>query len=299
MKGLARIIVHAFFLPSLLSCGKSVPDFSPSYVPANPTEAKALAWLEDLCAPDMAGRKAGTPYALAACNYLEQVIDDLGFISERQDFETKEGDELHNLIVPVIRGHSDTVIVIGSHYDGAKLSDGLYHYPAAEDNASGCVSNLVFIMKAAEFPLETQYDVTCCFWDGEEVLNGSGYYGSRHFVSTFNDIGRIVLYVNLDTIGHEHNNMGVVRSRHKRVADVIDYFVDQNLFNYVVREPYDGMFSDYVAFNSANVPYVGFHDHYQIECYYPNHSTSDKPSVISICKLVEMAGLTRVIVENY
>ncbi len=284
---------------SLLSCGKQSPEHLHSRVPANPTEAKALAWLDGLCSPELAGRKAGTPYGLAACNYIGQIVDDMGFSAEYQDFVTSEGDDLHNLIVPVVSGKSDTLIVIGSHFDGAKLSDSRYHYPAAEDNASGCVANLLFIMQAAELPLETSFDVTCCFWDGEEVLNGGSYNGSRYFVSTFEDTGRIVLYVNLDTIGHDHDILGVVRSGHRRVADVIDFFVGQHWFNYAVREPYDGMFSDYVAFNSAGVPYIGFHDHYLIECNYSNHTTADKPSVISLGKLVRMAGLTRIIVENF
>ena len=171
---------------------------------------KGNEWLLKLCSPELGGRRAGSIYDSLAFSYLKNEIEKLGYDYSIQDFHTENGSLLRNLVVDVFGG-CDSTIIIGSHYDGVIA-------PAANDNASGCVTSLIILdsLQRGGFQ-ENRYNIKICFWDSEEVFEGNAFRGSRYFVSSYDDIGAVVLYLNLDTIGHLHENMGCVRSNQMRV----------------------------------------------------------------------------------
>lgn len=295
-----KLLTAMLILCAAISCGKLQQDAgvyagTESAVGVYEVGNKAKVWLNSLCCKDLGGRTTGTEYAVRAYEYLRDELTAMGLEPETQIFE-HGGVIFRNLVVIFDRG-KDLTIVTGSHYDGAKLSDRFSFFPAAEDNASGCVANLVFLHDVLTQGLDSDYNLVCCFWDAEEVYKGSAYKGSTYFVENCSYIGNIALYINFDTLGHRVDELEIIRS--DRVQDLVDALVAEGRFNYTVRNPYDLSSSDYVSFQKAGVQYVALHDVHGKACKARIHSTADKVSAISTEKLMEIAGETKFIVENY
>lgn len=105
-------------------------------------------------------------------------------------------------------GGVDSTIIVGAHYDGAVMSWDGHHYPAAEDNGSGVVTLLMMLKIMSEEPINTDKSVICCFWDGEESYGNppQPYNGSTYFAQGLESMAPTILfYMNLDTIGHDHD----------------------------------------------------------------------------------------------
>src|SRR5215510_13382797 len=120
-----------------------------------------VTWLAD-AARD--GRKAGTPGARAAADYLMGKFKEMGFDVQTQDF----GVDRRNIVAR--SGTSDKYILIGAHYDGQGTG-----MPSASDNAAGVavVLELARELKGRDLPLSL---VAVAFDDEEQGLNGSRYY---------------------------------------------------------------------------------------------------------------------------
>lgn len=297
-----RFLPAFFLLSAVLSCGEmtsdspeDVYDTAVSAAGVTQIENKAGIWLRSLCCRDLGGRTTGTEYAAKAMDYIRDELILMGLEPEIQTFAYKDL-EFRNLMVTLDFGKPST-IVVGSHYDGAMTSTKRSFFPAAEDNASGCVTNLTFLFKAATEGLDSEYNVTCCFWDAEEVFDGHGYRGSEYFVGSCEYIGDVALYINLDTMGHRVDDVELIRS--DRVQGLVDALVSEGSFEYSVRNPFDISSSDYVSFSKAGVQYVAVHDVHGHNCKARIHTTDDKVAAVSTEKLVKVADVTKFMIENY
>ena len=295
-----KYLTAMLILSAAMSCGTMQQDTdvytgTESAAGVQEVENKAKVWLNSLCCKDLGGRTTGTEYSGKSYDYLRDELEAMGLEPETQTFEY-DGVIFRNLIVTFDRG-KDLTVVTGSHYDGAMLSERGSFYPAAEDNASGCVANLVLLYDVLTQGLDSEYNLVCCFWDAEEVYKGSAYKGSAYFVENCSYIGDVTLYINLDTLGHRVDELEIIRS--DRVQNLVDALVAEGRFNYSVRDPYDLSSSDYVSFQQAGVHYVALHDVHGSACKARIHTTADKVSAISSEKLVEIAGETKFIVENF
>src|ERR1700730_18044674 len=82
-----------------------------------------ITWLSD---PAREGRRAGSPVAAAAADYVAQQLKDLGCDVQMQDF----GGRRRNVVGKI--GTADRHILLGAHYDGQGTG-----MPSASDNAAG------------------------------------------------------------------------------------------------------------------------------------------------------------------
>lgn len=302
-----KIIVYILLL-SLISCSDDnvengngeieVKEINDSIMSL---QAQAEVWLYILCSQDFLGRKTGSLGDSLARAYIIDELRLMGYEPVQQEFYTDSGIRLENLLV-TIPGENDSTIVIGAHFDGAKQSTSKLHYPAAEDNASGVVALLSFLRVEKDSKVNTPYTITCCFWDSEEVFEGTAFRGSKFFLKNVKDKGLILMYENLDAIGHEHDLLRICYWDWGtgRLLKAYDKLISNGRFNYKGEPTQSGGFSDFAAFNSAKIPYIAYHDHDVSEpCSHPNHSTEDKPEYISIDRLLKIVENTRDIISSY
>ena len=300
-------ILTALFLSSCSKDVLLVDDFS--LVNGEITDSvltindKAKQWLYRLCSRDFQGRKTGTIGDGMARSYIIDELEAMGYEPYLQEFCTENGTLLANIIVN-IKGESDSTIILGAHYDGAKMSTKTVHYPAAEDNASGVVALLSFLKFYKDIHVNTQLSIVCCFWDSEEVFEGRAFRGSRHFIDQLDTKSYILLYQNLDAIGHDHN--GMVRMRYwdwkndGRLVDALNRITANGRFQYIIEPTPSGGASDYATFNAVKIPFIAYHDHDATKpCSHPNHSEEDKPEFISIDKLLKIVDNTREMISTY
>ena len=252
-------------------------------------EEQGRAWLDSLCKDSFQGRRIGTEGNKLAFEFLKKEISGMGYVPEVQLFETENGVIGRNLIVS-IPGQTDSTIMIGGHYDGAVSSTADKHYQAANDNGSGTVALLLLLKCLKEKSCVFSRKVVCCLWDGEETFDGKAFRGSRHYISIVptSFIQRVLHYENLDTIGHDHDNVIYVEYLgDNRMERMIQQLSLNGRFTYSVS--HCSFFnSDYASFSNVGIPIVNYHDHYEKGCEHPNHSLKDTKDVISISRLIKI-----------
>lgn len=118
---------------------------------------------------------------------LKSLLRERGLEFEVQPFE-KEG---QNLIVTLGSGESD--IVVGAHYDAARLQDGSLSH-GMTDNAAGAVV-LTRVAEALK-SRRLRHRVRVVFFDQEEL----GLLGSAHYVKSLQ--GKVAAAVNVDIAGY-------------------------------------------------------------------------------------------------
>lgn len=294
MRSIKRIIAIVFFsviLGSIVVFPACSSDLTPIQL-SNEEESFGKYCLDSLCSVTFQGRRAGTVGNQLAFEYIEQLVYEMGYVPETQEFHTAKGTVLHNLIV-TIPGDSDSTVVVGAHFDGAVESSNGRHYQAAEDNGSGTTTLLILLNAIKNQAIKSNKTIVCCFWDGEEFLEGQTFRGSSHFVQSIpaSMAGLILLYLNLDTIGHDHNERNEIYMEYlgnKRVEEASNTMSNNGRFVYHVSEC-SFFNSDYTPFYQAGIPIINFHDHMIGSCSHPNHSVYDTKNAISISRLYKIA----------
>ena len=113
---------------------------------------------------------------------------------ERNNVERLSGDNVLGLIPSSER--TNRYILISAHHDHLGII-GNYHFPGANDNASG-VTAVLQIAEELSKNKYLPYSIIIAFWSGEEM----GLLGSRYFVENPTVIlNNIKLCINLDSIG--------------------------------------------------------------------------------------------------
>lgn len=273
-------------------------------VEQRPLEEFGREWLDSLCSQTMMGRRFNTIGDSLAYDYLFAEIEQMGYAPQLQAFTIRTNETVRNIIV-TLPGLIDSTIIIGAHYDGAKASKDGLHYPAANDNGSGCVAILLYLLQCRKdvfFPDNRK--IVFCFWDAEEYYNGHTFLGSSLFVDSLSEEERskILLYVNLDCLGHQHLDHPEIYLDYfgnKRMESVLERISPTGQLSYTVMNTPGRMNSDHVPFVKAGIPYVCFHDHNGFPCENPSHSISDIPEAISIKRLLNTITTVMEIVKVY
>lgn len=265
-------------------------------------EEKGTIWLDSLCSESFLGRRSGSRGSQLAFDFLCKEINDLGYKPVTQVFKTEKGITLRNIIVQ-IPGICDSIIVIGAHFDGAVSSDSEIHFQAAEDNGSGTVSLLLFLYYLKLNPDVPERTITCCFWDGEEFLDGKTFRGSTYYVQSLPDslLSRLLHYENLDSIGHDHDGFNELYLEYlggERISQAAQAISRNGRFTYHLAKS-TFFNSDYTPFYQAGVPYINYHDHYSFKCSHPNHSSLDTKDAISINRLIRIVLNVVDCIESY
>ena len=284
------VISLCLFAP--LSC--VVPE-EEGTVATEPEEKKTVAvvsdeerWLAEICSPKYKGRFAGTKECDMVVDYISQELEKMGYEVVFQNFKLKDSLDLRNIIVRR-KGDSDSLIVIGAHYDGAVYGE---DYPAADDNGSGVVSVLSLSKALSDSRIKLKKTVLLAFWAAEEVTLNSVFDGSRYFVNHFEEKQMIQNYCNMDCFAYKDQGMYFYYSpKNERVGrlmnSILTSYTDDNV-EVIVKEN-EKKNSDYVSFSQAGIPYFGWND-YDVSGRI--HSYRDSIGSISIDKIKKAVSCT-------
>lgn len=216
----------------------------------------------------------------------------MGYEVILQDFVYKDSLNLRNLYV-IHEGRSDSLIVIGAHYDGAIYGEG---YPAADDNGSGVVAVLSICKALSGLQTQLNKSIVLAFWAAEEVTLKSAFNGSRFFVKHFEDVRKIDYYCNIDCFAHKDQGIYFYYSPgNKRVGDYMHFLLRGYTSNvdFIVKEN-EKFNSDYVPFFQSGIPYFGWND---FNTSGHIHSKNDNPECISLDKIHEVVSLSVKLVQ--
>lgn len=190
-------------------------------------------------------------------------------------------------------------VSVGAHYDHVGIGRDGQIYNGADDNGSGTVAILESARQAALLQ-ENKRPILFLFYTGEE----KGLLGAEHFVENFEQIKDVIVNLNMDMVGREHQDtMYVVgsgklsgeffeiveRSNKETVNFVFDYTLDDE--DHPERIYYR---SDHWQFAKNGIPVVFLTD-YHDEDY---HKPTDDADKINYEKLRRAALITTKIALN-
>lgn len=142
---------------------------------------------------------------------------------------------------------SETIIMLGCHYDGHDISQG------AVDPASGAVSLLEAARVLAKYAPTHPYTIRFALWGIEEI----GLIGSRQYVSEYADqLSRIRFYLNMDSAGSVRNNRDLIINEWKELEALFNRYGAEMAHKFIVAQSLSA-FSDHFPFFMAGVPTGG------------------------------------------
>ena len=166
-----------------------------------------------LAADTLRGRRAGTPDATKAAEYIIQAYEQAGLrpllregwydrfsVAAHPEADFKNVVGLIEGNDPALRGEC---IVIGAHYDHLGVK-GDQVYNGADDNASGSAAVIEIARALVSQPLRRS--VIIAAFDGEEM----GLYGSSHLAGTLDSLGfNVKLMMSVDMVGRLRDGKGL------------------------------------------------------------------------------------------
>ena len=290
------------------------PDLSASSAPRADRD-ELMRVVRTLAAPELGGRRTGTPGGLAARRFIRDAFEDLGLSPTLQPFSFEHSNasgagepggsraerspttayqDAANVIAiqPGSRADGRT-IVVSAHYDHVGVRDGVV-YPGADDNASGVAALLAVGRYLHAHP--PAHRVVLAAFDAEEL----GQQGAAAFLRNppvpRSSIG---LNVNLDMVSrNDHNEIfaagtyhtpalkGVVDQVQRRSAVTIRLGHDRPMTGAGAPEDWT-LQSDHGEFHKTGIPflYLGVEDHAD---YHKPTDTADKISPTFFGAVVDM-----------
>lgn len=226
-------------------------------------------------------RKAYTPEAVLAQNWIFDQFESYGLDVELHDFWMPGGEASDNVIATLTgTKYPDEYVVCGGHYDSYTWSGPA---PGADDNATGTAG----VLEAARILSQYEFDRSIIFaaWGGEEY----GLYGSEAWASEAAADGMNILgYFNMDMAGYLHpgNEIRTDIIAPSSAQELVDFYTETcaiYLPDFIVSTGFlSGGDSDHTSFN--NNGYMGIFPFEDADNYSPYiHSPGDTigPSVNS------------------
>ena len=285
-----QFVIIFLSLTALSSCEESADEVAPE----NELSMEER-WMSEICSSKYNGRKAGTIGCEQVASFIIGQLDSMGYEVCEQPFRLKDSLDLKNIYVH-IRGKSDSLLVLGAHYDGAVQGE---NYSAADDNGSGVVTLLSicdFFSKQTNSD-NLHYSVLFAFWAAEEVTIKAAFNGSRFFVRHYEDKEKVRYYCNLDCFARKGQDLFFYYSPlSSKVADhinncLLNYYTPG--FKILVKES-DKKNSDFVSFHEAGIPFFGWND---IITSGFVHSQNDNIEHISFEKIRAVCELTSRLIQ--
>ncbi|RNC84816.1 MAG: M28 family peptidase [Balneola sp.] len=263
-----RFLPVVLILFTLTACAQEAPKDDVS------NSDQLIEDLRILSSDEMQGRLVGTEGNAKARAYLVERFEEMGVPAFRDNYEHPFSIERRNgqmvdgiNVIGMIEGETDSVIVVGAHYDHLGVSEGLI-YNGADDNASGTAG----LLAIAGYFMKTKPNHTLVFaaYDAEE----GGLNGARAFVRDSVFLQKVVLKVNMDMISQNTaNELYVAGTYHypwlKPILEEIETGDVQLLFGHDSPDlGYNDwtMASDHGPFHAKGIPFVYFgvedHEHY-------------------------------------
>jgi len=208
----------------------------------------------------LGARVAGTDAEVAAADWIESTLAEIGYIVTREPFTYTDeaGVEYDSQnIIAVKEGATSTQVVVGGHYDSKDIGTG------ADDNGSA-VAVMLETAKVLQ-SVETPQTIKFIFFGAEEVDRiGSFYHVGKMLAEELNNT---ILMVNFDSliagdISYVYGDAGENGKFRDRIlalakADNLD-LVTQPGDNPDYPAGTTGDWSDHAAFMEKGIPYVYF-----------------------------------------
>lgn len=197
-------------------------------------------------------------------------------------------------ILGIIEGENpDKIMVVGAHYDHLGKYNGQI-FNGADDNGSGVVAVTTIAKAFMESGVKPKCTIVFALWDGEE----RGLLGSRHFIETFKNIDKTVLYLNFDMVGRNGssdapgNKVAMIYTKayqnlvETSKAHINDFNLNLDVNFSGVDRPVGG--SDNSGFARIDVPIFWFHTGGHTDY----HKASDHVELINWQKLEDIIKLS-------
>lgn len=230
--------------------------------------------LKIISSDEMEGRLVGTEGNAKARAYIISRFEEIGVQPFRDNyahpftFTKSDGSEVTgNNILAVIKGKSDSVIVISAHYDHLGARDSLI-YNGADDDASGTSGLLAIANYFTQ--VKPKHTLVFAAFDAEE----GGLRGARAFVEDSIFLQKVKLNVNMDMISNNDNNeiYAVGTSHYPFLKPTLESIDTAGLTLSFGHDTPDlgyndwTMSSDHGPFHGKGIPFVYFgvedHEHY-------------------------------------
>ena len=176
------------------SCTKNPPHQPTDLISKVNVEStwKYLQEFQNIADKNNNNRSVGSTGGIASADYIFETLEKLGLTPSFQDFKNAKGKNGRNVIVE-IKGKTDTVTMIGGHYDSVEFGPGI------NDNATGAAVILEIISQIKNQNVTPNNTLRFAFWDSEEeTLGGSKYYVSQLSAA---DKQKLANYINVDMVG--------------------------------------------------------------------------------------------------
>lgn len=205
-----------------------------------------------------------------------------------------ERKRVRNVLAKIQGSESDSLVMVGAHYDHLGKRDG-YVWNGADDNASG-VAAILGIAKAAKATgVAPKKTILFAAWTAEE----KGLHGSKNFLRTFEEKSHISMYLNFDMIGRRgdwhsaDNQVSFIYNAENpstwelNARNIDKYNIDLEMFDGKTKQGEAGG-SDNVNFDNEFIPYFWYHTGGH-EDY---HQVSDHADKIMMDKAAEITKLS-------
>lgn len=277
MKKKSYIFVFLFIIVgSFYSCEKEedlISEKEEDRISDNYLYPEIGAWFKYLCSPELGGRSSGSVGIKSAEKYICEIIGRSDSLS-CDTFKSPAG-EMTNIIFHV-KGESDSLIVIGAHYDAWGYGSQT-PFPGADDNLSGVAVLLRTIKMIQSSSIHPHYSFDFCFFDGEEI----GRYGSKRYVA--NCRRGILVYMNVDTCGNPDLGLGFAYSSYTPyLAQSFKEMQTDLKIKMIVEYDPVGYTTDCAPFEQAKIPFVAVGN--EVFMKY-QHTPSDDVSHISFSRI--------------
>jgi hypothetical protein len=233
-------------------------------------------------------RLSGTSGNELAFQYAKQLFKSWNLNIDSQQFSITG----KNLLAAKKGYKSNKYILLGGHYDAVGSGNPAFHYPGADDNASGTsgVLEAARVISQFEFP----YTIKFALWDEEE----QGLLGSRAFGPP-DDVRDFVGYINLDMIAWDGNNDSLIEIHTRNISNsnllserVMNVLKLYNIgLQYKIVNPGDPA-TDHKSFWDLNLTAIGINEEYNDD-FNPNwHKINDSLSKFNIPYYSKMVQLS-------
>ncbi|GAB2915813.1 M28 family peptidase [Streptomyces mayteni] len=205
-----------------------------------------LADLEAIAAANGGNRAHNRPGYAAALDYVEGLLADAGYRTERQAFDYG-GTTGYNLLAEWPTSGSDEVLMAGAHLDSVGAGAGM------NDNGSGSAALLATALAVAEADATPDRRLRFAWWGAEEL----GLVGSRAYVADLTAAERagIAGYLNVDMVASRNAGYFVYDDDAEIEAVFTDWFDARSIPTEASTEA-DGR-SDHAPFANVGIPVGG------------------------------------------
>lgn len=155
-------------------------------------------------------RNAEHPHNDLAADFIFQTLNSYGLPTYNQQYSAN-GRNVYSVQAGTV--YPGKIFIVCAHYDDMPFQPA----PGADDNASGVAAVLEAARILSRIP--TPYTIIYALWDEEEVgKSGSAYYAQQAFLAEDDILG----VVNLDVLGWDGNNDGLIEIHSRPIANSVE-----------------------------------------------------------------------------